>query len=294
MSLCPDVPNPNPNQQQARNDADLPQCRHSTNKRGVGMAEEPKATTETAQRETIGSGNPGRHGQLQDVTTQRRHRRSALMSRVSDDSSNEYYSKEYLALGLPDPRSDAGEKLLRSNTNGNVDSFMAAQVERLILSDRSNAVQLATIDSSDELKTWEDHQQFLLAQNAKRAVTLAAALEQRFAKEDAQLVKDAFMARRRDEQSVDQCSSAKWFQMISGSSQWVAKPQPVQRVHKRPREEQGQRPADLVVPLQVPSDHAPADKHRQRYKNMNRRQRRTQAKERERAQNPTIVDNPPA
>ena len=143
------------------------------------------------------------------------------------------YSARYLDLGIPDPASVAGERHCQHNTECNVDRERAGQVERLILANRSKAVQLSGIDSLEELSSWEDHQQFLLQQNARRAVTLTAAVEQRFAEEDARLVRAAFVVRRREEQCADQPLGAGWFQMISCSSQWVDKMRNMQPYHPR-------------------------------------------------------------
>jgi hypothetical protein len=167
-------------------------------------------------------------------------------------------------MDIPDPTSDAGERLLQRNTETNVDIELVGRVERLILSDQGRAVQVAQIDSLEELTTWDRHQQYLLAQNARRAVLLTTAAGRKFADEDKQRVRTAFIVRRREEQRVHQRPGVDWFQMISDNSQWVEKEQPRPRVGKRSRDEleqvsneKGDRapvpvPEPVTAPLQAP------------------------------------------
>ena len=206
--------------QQKGEDVEPPVLRHPADKRGVG--EVPDSTVP-------------RH-------TGRRRRYALMVGLALQDEpleSDRDYSAEYSAMGIPDPMSVAGERLCQRNTENNVDRELAGQVEQLISTDHSMAVQLSGIDSLEELRTWEDHQQYLLQQNAKRAVSLTTAVVERFAAEDAKLlVRAAFVARRQEEQRADQPLEVGWLQ-ISCSSQRVDKTTGTQPNRKRSRSAEG-------------------------------------------------------
>ncbi len=234
--------------------------RHPADKRGVGEVHDPTG--------------PRHEG---------RRRRYALMAELASPdeplesaATDRDYSAEFLALGMPDPTSVAGERLCQRNTETNVDRDLAGQVERLILTHRSTAVQLSGIDSLEELKSWDDHQQYLLQQNAKRAVRLTNAVVERFAAEDAQSVRAAFVARRQEEQRVDQPLEVGCFQLISCSSQRADKTTDTQPTRKRGRSAEGD------ASHHVQSAQSFGKPHKQSHKNQ--RRAATRAREKELAQ----------
>ena len=174
------------------------------------------------------------------------------------------YSAEFFALGMPDPTSVAGERLCQRNTETNVDRDLAGQVERLILAHHGAAVQLSGIDSLEDLKSWEDHQQYLLEQNAKRAVSLTTAVVEKFVADDAMLVRAAFVGRRQEEQRVDQPLEVGSFQMISCSSQRVNKTTGSHPNRKRGRSPEGPARDHVQSARSSSKPHTQSHKNRQR------------------------------
>ena len=243
--------------QQDGEDVEPPLLRHPADQRGVGGVHDPAVSRREEGR-----------------------RRYALMAEMTSPdeplepaATDRDYSAEFLALGMPDPTSVAGEQRCQHNTETNVDRALAGQVERLILTHRSNAVQLSGIDSLDELKTWDDHQQYLLQQNAKRAVSLTNAVLERFAAEDAKLVRAAFVARRQEEQRVDQPLEIRCFQRISCSSQRADRTMDAQQTCKRGRS--GENDARHSVQ----STQSLGKSHKQSHQNRRRAATRARAKE---------------
>ena len=243
--------------QQEGEDVEPPSFRHPADMRGLGEAPDPTVPRHTGRRRTYalmaGHALPG--------------------ELLEADATVRDYATEYLALGIPDPTSVEGERLCQRNTEINVDRALAGQVERLILAHLGTAVQLAGIDSLEELKSWEDHQQYLLQQNAKRAVSLTNAVAERFAAEDAALVRAAFVVRRQEEQRVDQPLEVGSFQMISCSSQlWVD-----EKTDSPPNRKRG-RSADGVAGSRVQSAQISTKPHKQSYKNSRRAATRAREK----------------
>ena len=235
--------------QQDGEDVQPPLLRHPADMRGLGAGPDP-----IVPRRYTG-----------------RSRKYALMAGLAlpdepfeSEATDRDYSAEYSALGIPDPVSVEGVRLCQRNTESNVDRALAGQVERLILAHHGTSVQLSGIDSLEDLKSWEDHQQYLLEQNAKRAVSLTTAVVEKFVADDAMLVRAAFVGRRQEEQRVDQPLEVGSFQMISCSSQRVNKTTGSHPNRKRGRSPEGPARDHVQSARSSSKPHTQSHKNRQR------------------------------